>query len=75
MKRSGRAGGDLGGKKTPRRLPAIRLELCFSSMRQMWSVLVRPAGGGTEQEQPEHSWTRYELPLIRDGSLNLWSWS
>jgi hypothetical protein len=43
-------------------------------MQQMWSGLVRPAGGGTEQERPERSWTRYELPLNRGGSPNLWWW-
>ena len=55
--------------------PAIRLEQCFSLMLQTWSGLVRPAGGETEQEQPEPSLTRFELPLTRDGSPNPWSWS
>ena len=36
----------------------IRLGQCFSLMLQMWSGLVRPAGGGTELEPLERSWTK-----------------
>ena len=36
----------------------IRLEQCFWLMQQMWSGLVRPAGGGTDLELLERSWTK-----------------
>ncbi len=44
-------------------------------MRQMWLGLVRPAGGETEQEQLERSWTRYGQRLSQDGSPHRSSWS
>ena len=68
----------VGGKDDRSRCPhttgTVRLDKCFLSMRRMWWGLVRTAGGGIDQEQPERSWNEFVLRRERDGLPNPLLW-